>query len=106
MESFKADGAKDDIAKIRFQHFEEKRKRKIRLIEDTIRTGVLASLKETFPEALHKQGKRTDPKALSMSNMQSPRRNVSYRYSRNLTNQDFSYLAFSLPYDSPVYSTS
>ena len=56
VESFKKDGATEDIAKIRFQHFEEKRKRKIRLIEDTIRTGVLTSLKETFPDALTKGG--------------------------------------------------
>ena len=41
----------EQIATLRHKHYEEKRKGKIRLIEDTIKHGVLASLKETFPNA-------------------------------------------------------
>ena len=42
-------GITEQIATLRHKHYEEKRKGKIRLIEDTIKHGVLASLKETFP---------------------------------------------------------
>ena len=39
----------EQIAELRYKHYEEKRKGKIRLIEGTIKHGVLASFKETFP---------------------------------------------------------
>ena len=42
-------GVTEQIASLRHKHYEEKRKGKIKLIEDTIKHGVLASLKETFP---------------------------------------------------------
>jgi hypothetical protein len=50
----------EDIAQIRLQHYEEKRKGKIRLLSDTIKLGMLDSLKETFksPDRLSK----TEPK--------------------------------------------
>jgi len=57
LDSFKEDGkVADDIAKIRLQHFEERRKRKIRTIEDVIKYGVLNALKETFPGAISRPG--------------------------------------------------
>ena len=49
-------GTTEQIATLRHKHYEEKRKGKIRLIEDTIKHGVLASLKETFPNAPGNQG--------------------------------------------------
>ena len=76
--SFQEDGASQNIAEIRLQHFEEKRKRKIRLIEDTIRTGVLASLKDSFPEALAKNSKSPDGRKANTSVITSARKNVSY----------------------------
>ena len=57
LEYFKDDGKiADDIAKIRQLHFEERRKRKIRTIEDVIKYGVLNALKDTFPGAATTRG--------------------------------------------------
>lgn len=49
MDDFIEKGVTEQIAELRFKHYEEKRKGKIRLIEGTIKHGVLASFKETFP---------------------------------------------------------
>jgi hypothetical protein len=60
LEYFKGKDVAEDIAQIRLQHYEEKRKGKIRLLSDTIKLGMLDSLKETFksPDRLSK----TEPK--------------------------------------------
>jgi hypothetical protein len=56
LEFFKGKDVAEDIAQIRLQHYEEKRKGKIRLLSDTIKLGMLDSLKETFksPDRLSK----------------------------------------------------
>ena len=56
----------EEIAKIRMQHYEERRKRKIRTVEDVIKHGVLAALKETFPQAI---AKAADPSRINFSQM-------------------------------------
>ena len=47
-ESFEEVGVDKEISKIRHQHYDEKRKGKIKLIADSIKSGLLGDLKETF----------------------------------------------------------
>jgi hypothetical protein len=47
-ESFADAGTNEAIVKIRHQHYDEKRKGKIKLIADSIKTGMLEDMKETF----------------------------------------------------------
>jgi len=51
-------GISDQIASIRFQHYEEKRKGKMRLITDTLKAGMLEVLEETFKPQTQKSGSR------------------------------------------------
>ncbi len=48
MEDFSKDGATAKISNIRMQHYEDKRKAKIRLISDMIKNGMLEQLKERY----------------------------------------------------------
>ena len=48
MEEFSKDGASEKICNIRLQHYEDKRKAKIRLISDMIKNGMLDQLKERY----------------------------------------------------------
>lgn len=50
VDDFRTRDAPDEIVSIRYQHYEEKRKGKIRLLSDTIKHGMLDSLKETFQQ--------------------------------------------------------
>lgn len=65
MESFKTKDVSQEIASIRQQHYEEKRKGKVRLLTDTIKLGMLDSLKETFksPDQRGKSEPRQRPAA-------------------------------------------
>ena len=81
-------GVTEQIASLRHKHYEEKRKGKIRLIEDTIKHGVLASLKETFPNAPGTAGASTIgkvPPRMSASVGAARGRNVSQERSSNIT---------------------
>jgi hypothetical protein len=48
IEEFSKDGASAKICNIRMQHFEDKRKAKIRLISDMVKNGMLEQLKERY----------------------------------------------------------
>ena len=48
MEEFSKDGASEKICTIRMQHYEDKRKAKVRLISDMIKNGMLEQLKERY----------------------------------------------------------
>lgn len=41
----------DQIARINFERYEDRRKSKIKMIEETIRNGMLTALQETFATA-------------------------------------------------------
>ena len=60
-------GVAEEIASIRLQHYEEKRKGKIRLLSDTIKLGMLDSLKETF-KSPDQRGK-SEPKVRKVSDL-------------------------------------
>ena len=49
MESFQEKGVTEDIANIRFQFYEENRKRNSKQVEDVIRTGLIEQLKTELP---------------------------------------------------------
>ena len=48
IEDFSKDGASAKICNIRMQHYDDKRKAKIRLIADMIKNGMLDQLKERY----------------------------------------------------------
>ena len=56
-------GVSEQVCRIRHQHYDEKRKGKVILIEETIRGGMLQSLKETFGPL----DQKSDPLHLSLT---------------------------------------
>ena len=70
----------ETIAKIRHQHYEEKRKAKLELIERTIRNGLLANLVvNNYNTAGSPAGQKSSMKVTSKTAMNSPGRSQSLR---------------------------
>ena len=68
--------ASENIAKIRHQHYEEKRKAKLELIERTIRNGLLANLVVNYNTT---PGQKSPLKMVSKTVLNSPGRAKSLR---------------------------
>jgi hypothetical protein len=68
--------ASENIAKIRHQHYEEKRKAKLELIERTIRNGLLANLVVNYNTT---PGQKSSFVAASKTALNSPGRSKSLR---------------------------
>lgn len=67
----------ETIAKIRFQHYDEKRKAKLELIERTIRNGLLANLVINYNTS--SPGQKSTIKMASKTALNSPGRSKSLR---------------------------
>lgn len=72
LDSFKEEKkCNEQIAKINFERYEDRRKSKIKMIEETIRNGMLTALQETFATApqsnMSPKGSKSIKGGLSMS---------------------------------------
>ena len=51
MADFKEKGISDEIAQMRLQYYEEKRRAHTKQVEETIRSGIIEDVKQEFPQA-------------------------------------------------------
>ena len=51
MADFKEKGISDEIAQMRLQYYEEKRRAHTKQVEETIRSGIIEDVKQEFPQS-------------------------------------------------------